>query len=162
MTGPMPYDAYTGDTIHQFFQMYQQVDCAIDSEHVSRRNPTGCLHDLQSAITTTYSTQPGGTPHDTGQTMAFFNMQKGDVPLFKKLSDTYTTNDNYHQPVMGGTGPDSVPLGFADQVFYSDGKGNPVTPPAASIYSPDPKAGTLNFYTQRTQWFTCSDTHPPQ
>jgi phospholipase C len=49
MTGPtMPYDAYTGDTIHQFFQMWQQVDCAIDAEHVSRRNPTGCLHDLVS------------------------------------------------------------------------------------------------------------------
>jgi phospholipase C len=162
MTGPTtPYDAYTADTIHQFFQMYQQVDCAIDSEHVSRRNPTGCLHDLQSAITTTYATPPGGTPHDTGQTMAFFNMQKGDVPLFKTLSDSYTTNDNYHQPVMGGTGPDSVPLGFADQVFYSDGKGNPATPPAASIYNPDPQAGTLNLYTQRTQWFNCSDPTAP-
>src|SRR3984893_6183517 len=56
LTGPtMPYDAYTGDTIHQFFQMYQQMDCAIDREHVSRRNPTGCLHDLQAAITTPYS-----------------------------------------------------------------------------------------------------------
>ena len=54
MTGKtMPYDAYTGDTIHQFFQMYQQMDCAIDAEHVTRRNPTGCKHDLQSAITTT-------------------------------------------------------------------------------------------------------------
>src|ERR1700722_4407648 len=71
MTGPtMPYDAYTGDTIHQFFQMYQQMDCAIDSEHVSRGNPTGCLHDLQSAITTTFAPPPGGPPHDTGQTMA--------------------------------------------------------------------------------------------
>ena len=43
----MPYDTYTGDTIHQFFQMYQQMDCAIDKEHVARRNPTGCLRDLQ-------------------------------------------------------------------------------------------------------------------
>jgi hypothetical protein len=76
MTGPtMPYDAYTGDTIHQFFQMWQQMDCASDSEHVTRRNPTGCKHDLQSAITTTYSTLPGSTPHDSGQTMAFFNLQ---------------------------------------------------------------------------------------
>src|SRR5207248_2336487 len=34
MTGAtMPYDAYTADTIHQFFQMYQQMDCAIDKEH---------------------------------------------------------------------------------------------------------------------------------
>ena len=37
MTGPtMPFDAFTGDTIHQYFQMVQQVDCAIDAEHVSR------------------------------------------------------------------------------------------------------------------------------
>src|SRR5580700_4250373 len=31
LTGPtMPFDAFTGDTIHQYFQMVQQVDCAID------------------------------------------------------------------------------------------------------------------------------------
>jgi phospholipase C len=158
MTGPtMSYDAYTGDTIHQFFQMYQQMDCAIDKEHVSRRNPTGCLHDLQSAITTTYSTPPGGTPTDAGQTMAFFNMQQEDVPLFKFLADEYTMSDNYHQPVMGGTGPDSVPLGFADQVFFGDGHGNPATPPSTTIYNPDPQSGTLNLYKARKQWFNCSD-----
>jgi phospholipase C len=126
MTGPaMPFDAFTGDTIHQYFQMVQQMDCAIDKEHVSRRNPTGCLHDLQSAITTTYNTPLTGTPHDTGQTMAFFNVQNGDAPVFKSLADQYTMSDNYHQPVMGGTGPDSQPLGFADQVFFSDGHGKP-------------------------------------
>src|SRR6202790_273166 len=162
MTGPtMPYDAYTGDTIHQFFQMYQQMDCAIDSEHVSRGNPTGCLHDLQSAITTTFATPPGGTPHDTGQTMAFFNMRNGDVPFFKFLADNYTMSDNYHQPVMGGTGPDSVPLGFADQVFFSDGGGHPTPPPANTIYNPDPAASTLNLYTARKQWFNCSDQNQP-
>ena len=90
--------------------MYQQMDCAIDREHVSSGNPTGCLHDLQSAITTTFATrrhQPPQVPRDTGQTMAFFNMQQGDAPLFKSLADQYTMSDNYHQPVMGGTGPDS-------------------------------------------------------
>jgi phospholipase C len=162
MTGPtMPYDAFTGDTIHQYFQMVQQMDCAIDAEHVSKGNPTGCLHDLQSAITTTYSTPLTSTPHDTGQTMAFFNMQNGDAPLLKSLADSYTMSDNYHQPVMGGTGPDSQPLGFADQVFFSDGMGNPATPPAANIYNPDPQAGTLNLYTHRAQWFNCSDTTQP-
>jgi phospholipase C len=162
MTGPnMPFDAFTGDTIHQYFQMYQQMDCAIDAEHVSRRNPTGCLHDLQSAVTTTFATLPTGTPHDTGQTMAFFNMQNGDAPLFKSLADRYTMSDNYHQPVMGGTGPDSQPLGFADQVFFSDGKGNPATPPANRIYNPDPQSGTLNTYTLRAQWFNCSDPSQP-
>jgi phospholipase C len=162
MTGPtMPFDAFTGDTIHQYFQMVQQVDCAIDAEHVSKDNPTGCLHDLQSAVTTTSSTPPGSTPHDTGQTMAFFNMQNGDAPLLKFLADNYTMSDNYHQPVLGGTGPDSQPLGFADQVFFSDGKGNPATPPAANIYNPDPQPGTLNLYTNRAQWFNCSDPIQP-
>src|SRR5216684_728491 len=162
MTGPtMPYDAFTGDTIHQLFQMWQQVDCAVDKEHVSHGNPTGCLHDLQSAVTTTYATAPGGTPHDTGQTMAVFNVQQGDAPVFKRLADQFTMSDNYHQPVMGGTGPDSIPLGFADQVFFSDGNGNPAIPAASRIYNPDPKPGTLNLYQQRAQWFNCSDTTAP-
>jgi len=162
MTGPtMPYDAFTADTIHQFFQMYQQVDCAIDKEHVSKNNPTGCLHDLQSAVTTTYATAATAVPHDTGQTMAFFNMQQGDVPVFKALADQYTISDNYHQPVLGGTGPDSIPLGFADQLFFSDGNGHAATPPASRIYNPDPQAGTLNLYTARNQWFDCSDRTAP-
>jgi phospholipase C len=162
LTGPdMPFDAFTGDTIHQYFQMVQQVDCAMDEEHVSKDNPTGCLHDLQSAITTTYSTPPTGIPHDTGQTMEFFNMQNGDAPVFKSLADNYTISDNYHQPVLGGTGPDSQPLGFADQVFFSDGHGNPATPLPANIYNPDPQPGTLNLYTQRAQWFNCSDATQP-
>ena len=162
MTGPtMPFDAFTGDTIHQFFQMVQQADCAIDNEHVSTANPTGCLHDLQSAIATTYNTPPGGTPHETGQAMAFFNMQQGDAPLFKLLADQYTISDNYHQPVMGGTGANSMPLGFADQLFLSDGKGNPATPTAAAIYNPDPQAGTLNLYSNLAAWFNCADTSQP-
>lgn len=173
MTGPsMPYDAYTADTIHQFFQMYQQMDCAIDREHVSRGNPTGCLHDLQSAITTTFATSPltmpPQVPRDTGQTMAVFNMQQGDVPLFKSLADQFTMSDNYHQPVMGGTGPDSVPLGFADQVFFTDGSaaGNVATPPASQIYNPNPvvaaySSGNFNLYTSRGQWFNCSDASAP-
>ena len=148
MTGPtMPYDAFTGDTIHQFFQMFQQVDC--DGNRGTRANPTGCLHDLQSFATTTYSTPPGGTPHDTGQTMAFFNVQQGDAPLFKQLADQYTLSDNYHQPVLGGTGPDSTYIGFADYVPFSDANGNAATPPASTIYNPDPQAGTLNLYTHR-------------
>jgi phospholipase C len=128
---------------------------------VTKDNPTGCLHDLQSFVDTTYATPPSGTPHDTGQTMEFFNMQRGDVPYLKSLADQYTMSDNYHQPVMGGTGPDSVPLGFADQVFYSDGAGNPITPPTASIYNPNPLSNTLNQYTKRAQWFNCSDSTQP-
>jgi phospholipase C len=162
MTGPtMPFDAFTGETIHQFFQMWQQLDCAIDAEHVSTSNPTGCLHDLQSAVTTTNNTPPGAIPHDTGQTMAFFNMQHGDAPFFKSLADQYTISDNYHQPVMGGTVADSMPLGFADQLFFSDGNGNPATPAATDIANPDPQAGTLNLYAKNALWFNCSDVTQP-
>jgi len=168
----MPYDAYAGDTVHQYFQMTQQVDCAIDAEHVGKGNPTGCLHDLQSAIDTTYATSPLTTPpqvpRDTGQTMEFFNMQNGDAPLMKSLADKYTSSDNYHQPVMGGTGPDSVPLGFADQVYFSDGlpDGTPALPPASTVYNPNPNtaaysSGNFNLYTTRAQWFNCSDATQP-
>ena len=46
-------------------------------------------------------------------------------------------------------------------MFFSDGKGNPATPPADNIYNPDPQSGTLNLYTQRAQWFNCSDVTQP-
>jgi phospholipase C len=160
MTGPtMPFDAFTGDLSHLFFTMMQQMDCAMDDEHVSPGNPTGCLHDLQSAVNTTYETPAGDTPHDTGQTMAFYNMQQGDAPLFKSLADQYSMSDNYHQPVFGGTGPDSEILGFADQLFFSDGHGNPATP--IDIFDPDPQPGTLNLYSAFGAWFNCSDETQP-
>jgi len=51
--------------------MYHQMDCAIDDEHVTPDNSTGCLHDLQSAITTT---DEDGGYHDSGfiQPVDFF------------------------------------------------------------------------------------------
>ena len=160
MTGPtMPYDAFTGDTIHQLFQMYQQVDC--DGNRATRQNPTGCLHDLQSFTTTTYSTKPGGVPHDTGQTMAFFNVQQGDAPFLKQMADEFSMSDNYHQPVMGGTGPDSFMIGFGQYPFFTDANGNAATPPASDIYNPDPQSGTLNLYTKRATYFNCSDPAAP-
>jgi len=93
--------------------------------------------------------------------MAFFNMQLGDAPLFKQLADMYALSDNYHQPVMGGTGPDSAPLGFADQVFFSNPAGDPATPPASDVFDPDPRPGTLNLYTRAATWMNCSDETQP-
>jgi phospholipase C len=162
LTGPkMPFDAFTGDLSHQYFTMVQQMDCAIDAEHVSSDNPTGCLHDLQVAVNTTYATPPGTKPHDTGQTMAFYNMQQGDAPVFKELADQYTISDNYHQPVFGGTWADSQPLGYADQLYYSDGHGNPAVPTSPDTYDPDPQPGTLNLYRAEELWFKCSDETEP-
>jgi len=162
LTGPtLPYDAYTADLSHQYFTMVQQADCAIDAQHVTADNPTGCLHDLQVAVNTTYATPAGTVPHDTGQTMAFFNMQQGDAPVFKQLADQYTISDNYHQPVFGGTWADSQPLGFADQLYFSDGHGNPAVPQPPQTFDPDPQAGTLNLYRAQGVWFNCSDETQP-
>ena len=44
--------------------------------------------------------------------MAFYNMQKGDVPVLKSLADQYSMSDNYHQAVMGGTGANHMMLGY--------------------------------------------------
>ena len=39
-------------------------------------------------------------------------------------------SDNYHQAFMGGTGANHVMLGTGDAIFWSDGNGNPTTPPS--------------------------------
>ena len=97
--------------------------------------------------------------------MGFYNVQQGDVPYFKQLADPYTIGDNYHQPVKGGTGADSVVLGFGDAIYYSDDKGNAATPPTNQIENPEPAAGTNNWYTQDGYsggtYTNCSDTRSP-
>jgi phospholipase C len=101
LTGPdLPYDSYTGDTEHEFFQMWQQSDC--NMANASKHNPTGCLHDLYPFVATTYA---GPTADEAGGTsMAFYDIGDGDAPFLKRLADQYTINDNFHAPAQGGTG----------------------------------------------------------
>jgi phospholipase C len=80
--------------------------------------------------------------------MGFYNVQQGDAPYLKKLAGLYAMSDNFHQSVMGGTGANHVALGTGDAIWYSDGKGNPATPPPNEIENPDPQPGTNNWYTQ--------------
>jgi phospholipase C len=89
--------------------------------------------------------------------MAFYNMQDEDAPLFKKLADEYTISDNYHQPGQGGTGIQHVFLGTGDDIWWSDGNGNPTVPPAAQIANPNPLANTNNQYTVDGRFSNCSD-----
>src|SRR5207248_11707405 len=59
LTGPtMPYDAYTGDTIHRFYQMWQQSNCSLSN--ATRDNPTGCLSDLYPFVNISFSTSDNG------------------------------------------------------------------------------------------------------
>jgi phospholipase C len=150
----LSYDAYTEDTVHRFFQMWQQSDC--DVRHATARNPTGCLSDLYPFVTTTFlapAERGSGTP------MAFFNVNAGDAPFLKSLADRFTLADNYHQAVMGGTIPNHIMLGTGDMLFFSDGAGNPLPPPpvpaqlfglppglVSLIANPDPVPGSNNRY----------------
>jgi len=153
----LPYDSYTGDTTHGFYQMWQQSDCSI--ANASLGNPTGCLNDLYPFVMTTYA----GPAADAGggTSMAFYNMQTDDAPLLKKLADEYTISDNYHQPGMGGTGIQHVFLGTGDDIFWGDGAGHPLVPPATQIANPNPKPNTNNRYVLDGRFSDCSNTLSP-
>ena len=49
--------------------------------------------------------------------MGFFNMAQGDLPYLQSLAQTYSINDNYHQPFMGGSTVNGVAIGTAVSWF---------------------------------------------
>ena len=119
----LPYDSYTGDTTHRLFEMWQQSDCNI--ANATRENPSGCLSDLYPFVITNYTNQPdfvfsNGQIDDNGggNSMAFYNVQKGDAPVLKKLADQFSMSDNFHQSVMGGTFVQHMMLGTGDVMFW--------------------------------------------
>jgi phospholipase C len=153
LTGPtLPYDSYTGDTVHRFYQMWQQSDCRIEA--ASEDNPSGCLSDLYPFVATTFAgpqADEGG-----GTSMAFYNMQSGDAPLLKRLADQYTLSDNHHQPAQGGSSLQHIFLGTGDDIFWSDGNGDPTVPSASQIADPNPLPGTNNQYRLDGRYSDCA------
>ena len=145
------YNSNTGDPVHRFYQMWQQSDCSV--LHASADNPSGCLGDLHTWVATTVGwdiTKPPLTDQDTyqgGIAMGFYNMAQGDWPYFKGLADNYAISDNYHQPVMGGTGANSQFMFTGDVYYYTDSKGRPAKPNPKLIENPNPLVGTNNYYT---------------
>ncbi len=151
LTGPtLPYDSYTGDTVHRFFQMWQQSDC-----DGSGAKP-GCRGDLYPFVAVTCC--PGRL--SGSNSMAVYNVNDGDAPYLKRLADNFTISDNFHQSFMGGTGANHVMLASGDDVFFSDSRG-PASPPAAYIANPNPQPGTLNRYIRDANWVDCSDPAQP-
>lgn len=146
----LPYDSYTGDTTHRLYEMWQQSDCNI--KNATLENPSGCLNDLYPFVITTYTNIPdpanNGAVDDNGggNSMAFYNVQRGDAPVLKRLADQYSMSDNFHQSVMGGTGANHVMLGSGDAFFWSDGHGHATKPPS-HIANPNPLPGSNNVYT---------------
>jgi phospholipase C len=144
------YTSNTGDPVHRFYQMWQQSDCSI--ANITPQNPSGCKHDLFTWVAITVGwgfTNPPTTEQDTyqgGVAMGFYNMAQGDFPYFLDLAENYAISDNYHQPVMGGTGPNSQFIFTGDVYYFTDANGNPSMPAANLIEDPNPRAGTNNFY----------------
>jgi phospholipase C len=149
LTGPnLPYDSYTGDTVHRFYHMWQQSDCDVASATAS--NPSGCLNDLYPFV---------GLARDDsgGNSMGFYEMQDGDAPVFKKLADDFTLSDNFHQSVMGGTAANHMALGTGDAIFWTTFNGQ-TKPPASAIADPDPTSPTSDKYKADKAWGQCFDT----
>ena len=148
----VPYDSYSGDMVHRFFHMWQQSDC--DVANKTTDNPTGCLNDLYPYV---------GIARDDsgGNSMGFYNVQKGDAPLFKFLADNYTMSDNYHQPVMGGTAVQHTMIGTADALPWEHVGPFPAQPPPAQVANPDPKSATNDAYKNDRRWTSCGDPTQP-
>jgi phospholipase C len=150
---------YTGDTQHQFYQAVQQQDCSM--ANATPANPTGCLNDLFPFIMSTYASYSAN--NSAGNSMGFYNADQGQLPLLKALADRFTLSDNYHQPFLGGTGPNHFMLGTGDAGFWSDGQGNVTLPPSNQIANPNPQPGTNNRYiaNPNNAFSACADTTQP-
>jgi phospholipase C len=161
LNGPFPLqgvaindDDYTGDTTHRFYQDWQQDDCS--AANATKSNTSGCLNDLFPFVMATYAK----SNNSQGSSMGFYNAEQGEAPILKMLADRFTLGDNFHQSFHGGTGANHFMLGTGDAAFWSDGNGNPTTPPS-SIANPNPKAGTNNQYTADNNFSACADFTQP-
>lgn len=170
ITPGIPYDAYAASPVHRFYQMWQQLDC--NASDASNDNTSGCKADLFPWVETTIGagsngkTQPSpftlATTGEGSTAMGFYNVQQGDAPYLKYLADNFSMSDNYHQAASGGTGMNHIELGSGDAIWFSDGNGNPATPPhnqlvaagtansgiVDEIENPNAAPGTNNWYTE--------------
>jgi phospholipase C len=157
-------DDYTGDTTHRFYQAWQQSDCSI--ANATKANPTGCLNDLFPFVMSTYGLNDSVTPavqgnFSQGNEMGFYDAEQEQASILKTLADRFALSDNFHQSFQGGTGANHFMLGTGDAGFWSDGKGNPATPPANQIANPNPVKGSTNKYTADNNFSNCSDFSQP-
>ncbi len=167
------YDQYMNSPVHRFYQNWQQADCNVG--HATFDNPSGCKMDLFAWVEVTVGAGKNGNPqpanfsdqstNEGATALGFYNVNSGDMPYFTELARHFTISDNYHQPVMGGTGANSIMIGTADALYYTDGNGNATKPPHNEIENPHPMSGTNNWYTQDGYsggtYSNCSDPKQP-
>jgi phospholipase C len=168
-SGGSLYDTYGGSPVHRFYQMWQQLDC--DATKATPSNASGCQADLFPFVEQTVSSGSNGGlftgtyPAEGDIALGFYNVANGDVPYFTELANKYTLNDNYHQPVMGGTFANQIMFGYADALYFENADGSPGIPPSNQIENPNPQFGSNNFYTQDGygggSYTNCSDINQP-
>jgi phospholipase C len=152
ITGPtLKYDTYTGDMVHRLYHMWQQSDC--DVLNATPDNPSGCLSDLYPFVGVARNDGSGSNA------MGFYNVQNGDAPVMKKIADEYTLNDNYHQPMMGGTLIQHIVLGTADAIPWTTFQGHTIPP--GNIANPNPKSAADVSFQADKAWTNCSDSTQP-
>ena len=156
ITRYVPYDAPVGDPVHRFFQMWQQIDggkmdlftwVAVSSGEGSRRRD-----------------DPSSDTNQGGEAMGFYSMSSGDAAYFRELAARYALADNYHQPVMGGTGANFLALSTGSVGVYLDA-GKPAPPSADQVEDPDPRPGSNNWYKHSGygsgSYTACADASQP-
>ncbi|HTY51233.1 MAG TPA: alkaline phosphatase family protein [Steroidobacteraceae bacterium] len=150
--------AATGNPVHRFFQMWQQT---------GGDNSRPDLYAWVAVTAGMGADTDGATAADPGQggeLMGFVNMQHGDAGYLRSLAERYAISDNYHQPIMGGTGANFFAIATGDLPVYRV-HGALATPPANQIENPDPAPGSENFYRQDGyqggSWVNCSDPAQP-
>ncbi len=134
--------------MHRFFQMVQELDC--NAAAATAQNASGCAADLFPWVETSVGAGSNGaaqppnfTDETTGEgstSMGFYNVQDGDAPYLKSLADAYRMSDNYHQPLMGGTGANHIMMGAGAPIWFSDGEGGAATPLNYGVNPADPEA----------------------
>lgn len=140
ITHHVSYGAYTGDPMHRFFQMWQQVNGGKNDLFVWTAESVGVGPSNNAPA----GLKPGAT-FQGGVSMGFYNMVAGDAPYFKALADSYAIADNYHQSVMGGTTANYFALATGDVAVYNE-NGKLARPPINRIENPDAQANTNNWY----------------
>jgi phospholipase C len=165
----VPYAAYTGDPVHRFFQMWEDVDGGRNDKFVWVEETIGTGSNGAAPPAS------GFNPLEGAISMGFYNMNPytdvhgvahgGDAPIFKMLADKYAISDNYHQAIMGGTGANFQALVTGDVAFYTNLDGTPGVPPANQIENPDAWPGTNNYFVQDGygggSYVNCSDATAP-
>lgn len=127
------YGAHTGDPIHRFFQMWQQINGGKNDLFVWTAETVGMGPSNGALPFAPNRTYQGGVA------MGFYNMAGGDAAYLRSLAD------NFHQSIHGGTTANYFALATADVGYYTR-DGAAATPPAKLIENPDPQPGTNNWY----------------